>query len=103
MAFMYIKELSALAAAPQNNDIAVLAEPDGVVTEQKIAIAVGNTASAAFQPTTKWIEVSVDAICSYVIGASSPTAAVTNARLAAGERVIRRVNPGGFIANIQNT
>jgi hypothetical protein len=100
MAFMYIKELSGLAATDPSDSVLAIVEPDGVVAEQKIAIAAGNTSSAALNPATKWVEISVDAICSYVVG---PTATVANARLNAGERVLRRVKPGVLISNIVNT
>lgn len=56
--------------------------------------------SAAFNPSTKFVEVSADAICSIAFsppGNLGPVAAVTNMRLAAGERkqvaVISATNP----------
>lgn len=103
MAKVYIKELNSIASTPSGDAlIAAITEPDGVVTEQTVAIAAGNTQSAAFNAQTQWIEISADAICSYLIG-SNPTATVSNARLAANERVLRRVKPGQILATITNT
>lgn len=101
MAFMYISEYAGLAAT-SSGDAAVDVMPEPPVAIQQIAIVVAtSTQSAPFNAATRFIEIEVDQICSFAIG-TNPTAATTNMRLNANERLKRGVSPGQKIANIPN-
>ena len=102
MSTLYVAEYSGLAATEQSDSIPVVVAPPE--SEQTVAIGVGSAQSAAFGPTTKWVEVSADAVCSIAFG-SDPTATAANLRLAANERKLFRVPQGaGYkVACIANT
>src|SRR5437899_519412 len=72
------------------------------LVEQVVVIGGGSLASAAFNNQTRFIRVHADAICSIAI-ATTPTATVTNGRLAADQTEYLGVNPGDKIAVISNT
>jgi hypothetical protein len=60
--------------------------------------------SAAFQASTKWVEMESDSICSVAHGADMAAVATTsNMRMAANDRVLRRVNPGDYVTAVTNT
>lgn len=116
MAFLYITEYTGLAPTVQGTDIIAAYFPP--LAEQKIAIAAGNTVSAAFNKLTRWIEVTADAVCSIKVSRSNsadPVATVANYRLAIGVPKFIRVDAasenapngeagvGAKIANITNT
>jgi len=100
MSILYIAEFPGLASTDQSDSVPAVPVPP--TAEQTVAIGSASVASAAFQPSTKWVELSTDVVCSVAFGAD-PTAAVTNCRLAAGERVLRRVTPGHRVSVIANT
>jgi hypothetical protein len=95
MASLYLAEFGGLVkdklAIPQTPPLA----------EQKLTIGA-ETDSVAFNPDTTVIRVHVDAICSIAFGAS-PTAAVTNMRLAANQTEYFGVRSGDKLSVITNT
>lgn len=86
MTTMYIREFSSLANTPQSDSILAYQE-DGTAVDSQVVYTAG-AASHTFLPTTRWVTVRVDSICSFVISpVSNPVAAaITNMRLSAGER-----------------
>lgn len=100
MATLYVAEFPGLAATVQGDSVPVLNAPPTV--EQTVAIAAGSAASAAFQASTIFVEISTDAICSIQFG-TAPVATAVMCRLSAGERIVRRVTPGQKVAVIVNT
>lgn len=104
MATLYITEF-----ARQGRDLAGYVNQNGAceqppIAEQTVAIGASSAASAAFNAKTTTIRVHTDVICSISFGAA-PTAAATNARLAAGQTEYFCVpaNSGLKIAVITNT
>lgn len=95
MAKIYVSEYPGLANTDQSDSVAILAMPPTV--EYSVIVSAGSSGAAqAFQPSTKFIEVSCDTTCSIAIGGFPGTlgtgsAGLTNQRLNANERVIRRV------------
>jgi hypothetical protein len=77
---------------------------DPPVAEQKIAFGASSAQSAAFQPTTRYIRLQADNICSVIVGLN-PTATATNRRLATGaiEYVGIPAGQSYKLAVIQNT
>ena len=99
MTTLYINEFTAPTRI-NDTDIAVFAAPP--VAEQTVAIGVGSVQSAAFNATTNYVEIETDSICSITFGAN-PTATAASMRLAANDRILRRVTPGQKVAVIVNT
>lgn len=98
MATLYITEYEHLAMTFEPSQIAK--EPR--VTGQTVAIGGSSTQSSAFNTRTRFIRVHTDAICSFVIS-TSPTAAATDARMAASTTEYFGVTPGDKLAVITNT
>lgn len=71
------------------------------VAMQTVAIGV-EAKSAVFKPSTRFIRVHVDAICSIVIS-SSPTATTSDTRMSADSTEYFGVNPGDKLSVISNT
>jgi hypothetical protein len=71
------------------------------VAMQKLTVGA-ETKSAAFQPSTRFIRVHTDAICSIVIS-TAPTATTSDSRMAAGDTEYFGVNPGDKLSVISNT
>lgn len=80
MAVFYIKEYEDVALAP-GGGIPVGIEPP--IAEQVLVIGT-EVKSAAFNARTRLVRLHCDAICSFLVG-SAPTAATTNARMAANQ------------------
>ena len=104
MATLYITEF-----ACQGRDLAGYINQNGgaqqpPLAEQTVAIGASSAASAAFNAKTTIVRVHADSICSISFGAA-PTAAATNARMAAGQTEYFCVpaNSGLKIAVITNT
>lgn len=78
------------------------AEPN--LAEQTVAIGGASAASSAFNVATRMVMLHTDAICSIKFG-TAPTAAATNARMAAGETRFYMVPKGESykVAVITNT
>lgn len=101
MATLYITEYSDLARA--DGTYAQAAQEPSAAT-QTVAIGGSSTASSAFNPATKFIELHTDAICSYAVG-TAPTATAAKTRMAANQTKIIGVpnNQSYKIAVITNT
>ena len=103
MATLYVAEFAGVAETGQGDSIDQVAVPP--IAEQTVAIAAGSTAVAnAFNAATTIVEVSTDSICSIAWG-TAPVATASMCRLAAGERIRRRVPAGQSykVAVITNT
>ena len=81
MATFYIEEYANLAHDFAGNPIAA---PDEVLARQKITITGTSAASSAFNASTRFIHISTDTICQWLVGAS-PTASVTSSFLPASD------------------
>lgn len=91
MTKLYVAEYSGLAATAQSDSVVVVPAPP--TAEQVVDYTAGVAASTAFNPSTTFVEVSTDAICSIAFG-TAPVAAITNCRLNANERKLFRVPAG---------
>lgn len=101
MSTLYISEYTKIALTNQG---AMTRTPMGPpLAEQTVAIGASSTASAAFQPTTKFVRVAVDSTspCSIAFG-SAPVATAANMRLAANAVQFFGVQ-GGKVAVIENS
>jgi hypothetical protein len=103
MAVFYITEYAELAIGPAGRVGQMPMDPP--VAEQTIAIGGASVASSAFNAKTRFIRLHTDAICSFEIGAATPTATATKARMAANQTEYHDVSrlPGGMVAVITNT
>lgn len=99
MATLYVTEYA--ASGMQRGSLSV-AFGVPVVRSNNVTIGGGSAQSAAFNGNTTLIRVHTDAICSILIGAS-PTAAATDARMAADQTEYFAVAAGQKIAVITNT
>lgn len=98
MATLYISEYQELARAEPG--MGQIAQAPALV-EQTVAIGGGSLQSAAFNPSTRFIRVSTDAICSISID-FTPTATTGKGRLPADNVEYFGVRPGMKIAVISN-
>jgi len=91
MAQIYVAEYPGLATTDQSDSVAILALPP--TAEYTVIVSAGSSRSAQpIQATTKFVEISCDTTCSISVGPTvSGSAGITNQRLNANERVIRRV------------
>ncbi len=91
MSQIFVAEYPGLATTDQSDSVAILALPP--TAEYTVIVSAGISRSAQpLQSTTKFVEISCDTTCSIAIGpTASGTATLTNQRLNANERVIRRV------------
>lgn len=95
MATLYITEVAFLAADLFGNVIAAPQMPP--VMEQIVTISSISTASSAFQPSTRFLQVHTDSVCFLAFGtkpSSSPVATTSNQRLGSGETRFYGVNSG---------
>jgi hypothetical protein len=95
MAKIYVSEYPGLANTDQSDSVPILAMPP-TVEYSVIVSAASSGAAQPFAPTTKFIEVSCDTTCSIAIGGfpgvvGTGSAGLSNQRLNANDRVIRRV------------
>lgn len=80
MATLYITEF---VAQPRDGNGQVVNSAEWPpIAEQTVAIGAGSAQSAALNAKTRFVRLHADAICSIAVGAN-PTAAATNARMAA--------------------
>jgi hypothetical protein len=110
MSKIYVSEFSGLANTDQSDSVPILAIP--ALAEYTVIVSGGVSVSAQpIQAATKFIEISTDTTCSFVIGTAGGSAALTNCRLNANDRVIRRVptsagpvgqSQGGQLAPVAN-
>lgn len=102
MTKLYVSEFSGLAATDQSDSVGAF---PAATKDQVVDFSGGAASSAAFVSTTIFIEFEADSICSFLVqpAGGGPAAAVTNMRMAAGDRLVRRVSPGDKISAITNT
>lgn len=95
MSQIFVSEYPGLANTDQSDSVPILAMPPTV--EYSIIVSAASSGAAKpFQPSTKFVEISCDTTCSIAVGQFPGTigtgsAGLTNQRLNANERVIRRV------------
>jgi len=90
MSKIYVAEYPGLAATDQSDSVPILALPPTV--EYTVIVSAGSSGAAQpIQPSTKFIEVSTDTTCSIAVGPVGGSAGLSNQRLQANERIIRRV------------
>ena len=91
MSKIYVSEYPGLATTDQSDSVPLLAMPP--TTEYSVIVSAGSSgAPQPIQPSTKFVEISCDTTCSIAIGPTlSGAAGLSNQRLNANERVIRRV------------
>lgn len=91
MAKIYVAEYPGLATTDQSDSVPILALPP--TAEYTVIVSAGSSGAAQpIQATTKFIEVSTDTTCSIAVAPFAGGAAgLSNQRLNANERVIRRV------------
>lgn len=96
MSKIYVAEYSGLAGTDQGDSVPLLALPP--LAEYTVIVSAGSSgAPQAFQPQTKFIEVSTDTTCSIAVGifpgtVGTGSATLSNQRLNANERVLRRIS-----------
>lgn len=98
MAVLFISEYDNVA---RDNIGMVQAGQEPAIATQTVAIGVGSVQSGAFSAQTKFVRIHTDAICSVKFGVN-PTAAATDARLAANQTEFFGVRPGQKVAVITN-
>jgi hypothetical protein len=96
----YISEYEFLGSADGGMAPQISQEPP--IASQVVDYTSGVTASNAFSSQTKYIAISVDSICSFLVG-SNPTATTSNFRLAADSILFVGVGPSQKISFITNT
>lgn len=99
MSQIYVAEFPGLGRTENGDSVDVFPLP--TVEYNVIVSAASSGAAAPFQQSTRWVEVSTDTTCSIAFGLfpgviGTGSAAVTNCRLNANERVRRRV-PDNFV------
>lgn len=105
MAKLYISEYADQGMSGNSSTwgafrIDVAQEPAAV--DQVVTFTGGETKSAAFGATTKYIRVHTDSICSILIG-SNPTATTNSKRIAANSTEYFGVAPGHKLSVIANS
>lgn len=94
MTKLYVQEFTALTNTDEG-DPALVTEPP--LAAYVIDYSGGVAASPKFQPTTRFVEIVADSICSVKFGAfSTVVASIVDMRYAANERNLRGVAPPDF-------
>jgi len=83
-------------------DIRANAALEPLTAQQKILTTGASQSFTAFGVNTQFIRIHTDNIMSFKIGAA-PSAATTDARMAAGQTEYFKVRPGHILAVITNT
>ncbi len=99
MPTLYITEYQQLAVDGRG---IVPAGVEPALASQTVAIGAGSAQSSPFGERTRFVRVHTDAACSVKFGAN-PTAAATDARMAASQTEFFGVVPGHRLAVITNT
>lgn len=99
MAKAYINEYESLPS--MSGGLPQLAAEPAAVVQTPVSFST-TTQSAAFSARTRYIGVSVDAICSYRVG-NNPTATTGDFRLPADTLLYLAVQSGDKIAFVSNT
>jgi len=91
MSVIYVAEYPGLATTDQSDSVPILALPPTV--EYTVIVSAGISRSPQpIQASTKFVEISCDTTCSIAVGPTiGGTVGLTNQRLNANERVIRRI------------
>lgn len=97
MSRVIVCEVAELAGTQaQEGAVSILPTPS--LAEYAVIVSAGSSGGPAFQPTTKWIEVSTDTTCSVVVGPApgqpnltTGVAGTSNRRLNANDRITLRV------------
>ncbi len=89
MSKIYVAEFGGLSGDKSD----VIALPVPPIAEQNVTVSAGNSQiTTAFNPLTKYIEISTDTTCSIAIGPmGATTASLINCRLQPNERIVRRI------------
>lgn len=94
MANLHVAEFQGLGLGDQSTDT-LSASADALNATQVVALSGSSAASAAFQPTTRWLKLTAGAACSIAIG-TAPIAATGGWFLNTGETVWVRVPAQNF-------
>jgi hypothetical protein len=100
MAILDVTHYRDLALASVGGAVQAGREP--ALSNQQVAIGAGSVQSAVFPSGTKMVRVHTDVACRVAFG-SSPTAAATSMRMAAGQTEYFGVMEGHKVAVIQTT
>lgn len=79
------------------------APKDPPVIEQVVTIGATQTQSSPFSPTTRFVLISTDTICSILVGGKNPQATISSHRMAADQAQFRGVVAGDLLSVIANT
>jgi hypothetical protein len=101
MATVYIAEFDRLLTDAQGKTVMAPHYPP-VAPEQTVAITMTSAQSTAMGGTTRFVQLSCDAIFSFAVG-PNPTATTTNSRVPANDTRFIGIDPGAKIAVILNT
>lgn len=91
MTKLYVSEYAGLAAVDADGLDKIMPQPP--TASQVVDYTAGVAASSAFLPSTRFVEIHNDSICSILFG-TAPVATVNTMRLAANERVVVGVPAG---------
>jgi hypothetical protein len=97
---LYIAEFNKLLVDADAQS--VLAPNYPALREQVVAIGGASTQSVMMGSETRFVQLSTDVVCSFVVGVN-PTATTTNSRMAANETRFIGIVPGLKIAVISNS
>lgn len=102
MAVLYVTEYVRQGRDGAGYNMVVADEPS--LVDQTVAITAGSVQSAAFNASTKFVRINVDAVCSIQFG-TNPTASATTRRMPANTTEYFSVPQGAAykIAVITNT
>lgn len=101
MTKLYISEFSGLGSTVDG--VLPIFSASALVAEQVVDHTAAAAVSNPFNAATRWIEIEADSVCSISITSAGSDATEDNMRMAANERLARRVNPGWSISAITNT
>lgn len=93
---LYISEYA------QNSTMTPTLVDEPALVNQKVDFTAGTTQSNAFRTDTKMVRLHSEVICSIKFG-TNPTAAITDARMVAGQTEYFKISPGYKVAVIANT
>ena len=101
MASVYVQEFAGLAATPSGDAmLPVPAQPP--LASYAVSNAVGPNQGPKYQPTTKWLLIESDAVCSVRVDGTNASA--TDMRIAATlPPLLLQAVPGGNVSVITNT
>lgn len=97
---LFVTEYADLAETVRG---AAAAPKDPFIAEYIVTIGGASAQSPAFQPTTRFILIATDTICSVVVGGTNPSATTSNHRMPADQAEFRGVVAGDKLAVIANT